>query len=122
AWSTADPRSVMGSNRVACNSQSVKENLLLDDSLKSKPVPTSAWWQNIVLQAGDQPVVTSPYMVRCLAGTISVCAPTPLVHEKYVASVWHDDWKLHIADSNKHRVIGYDPLSVTVGYLADEKL
>ncbi|KAJ1807618.1 hypothetical protein LPJ56_006211, partial [Coemansia sp. RSA 2599] len=61
-------------------------------------------------------------MVRCLAGTISVCAPTPLVHEKYVASVWHDDWKLHIADSNKHRVIGYDPLSVTVGYLADEKL
>ncbi|KAJ2598188.1 hypothetical protein GGF39_002747 [Coemansia sp. RSA 1721] len=120
AWSTADPRAIMGASRVAANSQSVSANRFLHDSLKPKAVPTSVWWQNLVLAAGDQPVVTSPYMVRCLEDAVSVCAPTPLVHEKYVASVWHDDWKVHLADC-QHQVVAYDPVSVTVVYFAGEQ-
>ena len=31
------------------------------------PLPTNAWWANLVLAAGDQPVAPYPYLVGALA-------------------------------------------------------
>jgi len=30
------------------------------------PLPTNAWWQNLVLGAGDQPVAPYPYLVAAM--------------------------------------------------------
>ncbi|KAJ2878467.1 hypothetical protein IWW38_006314, partial [Coemansia aciculifera] len=105
-------------NRVGTNSYPIKHELI-DASLASKPVPTNAWWQNLVVEQGDQPIVPTPYMVKCLDSAVVVCAPTPLVQETYVASVWHDDWRVHIDGCARHKVVSFDSLSVTVEYTGE---
>ncbi|KAI7832138.1 endo-1,3(4)-beta-glucanase [Kickxella alabastrina] len=112
-WSTADPQSVLN-DRIAANSFKVSKDLI-DPWLISQPVPTNTWWQNLLIENGDQPVVTTPYMVRCIDSAMTVCAPTPLVQENYVASIWHDDWKFVLTGCQR-RVSHFDPLSVTVAY------
>ncbi|KAJ2460669.1 hypothetical protein GGF42_000696 [Coemansia sp. RSA 2424] len=116
-WSASDPRAILGS-RVAPNSYQVKRDLI-DGRLACKPVPTNAWWQNLIVEQGDQPVVPTPYMVKCLDSAVVVCAPTPLVQETYVASIWHDDWRVHIDGCSRHRVVSFDSLSVIVEYTGE---
>ncbi|KAJ2833441.1 hypothetical protein GGI24_000855 [Coemansia furcata] len=116
-WSTLDPRAILRS-RVGTNSYRINHDLI-DSSLTRKAVPTNAWWENLILEQGDQPVVTTPYIVKCLATAVVVCAPTPLVQETYVASVWHDDWRVHIDGCSRHRVAAFDPLSATVAYTGE---
>ncbi|KAJ2053734.1 hypothetical protein H4S04_000499 [Coemansia sp. S16] len=116
-WSTPDPRAILGS-RVGTNSYRISHDLI-GPSLTCKPVPTNAWWQNLVLEQGDQPVVMTPYMVKCLDSAVVVCAQTPLVHETYVAAIWHDDWRVHIDGCSRHSVTTFDPLSATVEYTGE---
>ncbi|KAJ1940547.1 hypothetical protein EC988_007003, partial [Linderina pennispora] len=111
-WSSTDPRKLLG-DRVVRNNYRIKPELL-DPRLATGPVPTNAWWQNLIVEAGDQPVVTSPYMIKCLADAITVCAPTPLVEPKFVASVWHDDWRLAMGPGR--RVTHFDALAVHIAY------
>ncbi|KAJ2745474.1 hypothetical protein GGI20_002139 [Coemansia sp. BCRC 34301] len=114
AWSTSDPQPLMD-GRVSCNSFQVPHTLL-DASLTHTAIPTNTWWQNLVVDQGDQPVVTTPYMVKCLDASVVVCAPTQLAQETFVASVWHDDWRVHIDGCTGHKVVEFDPLSVAVEY------
>ncbi|KAJ1903195.1 hypothetical protein LPJ71_005273 [Coemansia sp. S17] len=116
-WSTPDPRAILGS-RLGTNSYRISHDLI-GPSLTCKPVPTNAWWQNLVLEQGDQPVVMTPYMVKCLDSAVVVCAQTPLVHETYVAAIWHDDWRVHIDGCSRHSVTAFDPLSATVEYTGE---
>ncbi len=39
------------------------------------PYPTNAWWNNFVLDQGDQAVVTLPYEVKARADGLSICLP-----------------------------------------------
>ncbi|KAJ1989974.1 hypothetical protein GGI25_003262 [Coemansia spiralis] len=112
-WSAAAPQDVLSASRVAQNAY--KANPQLVDPRLQRPYPTNAWWQNLIVEQGDQPVPTMPYLIKCLTDHLSVCMPAPLEQPSYVASVWHDDWRIHIASSMR-RVTRYDPLSVTVEY------
>ncbi|KAJ2090066.1 hypothetical protein GGI09_006188 [Coemansia sp. S100] len=116
-WSTPDPRAILGS-RVGTNSYRISHDLI-GPRLTCKPVPTNAWWQNLVLEQGDQPVVMTPYMVKCLDSAVVVCAQTPLVQETYVAAIWHDDWRVHIDGCPRHSLTAFDPLSATVEYTGE---
>ncbi|KAJ2378948.1 hypothetical protein IW150_000476 [Coemansia sp. RSA 2607] len=109
----------MGDGRCAANTQSVVDNVLIDPQLKSRPVPTTAWWQNLVIDAGCDPIVPSPYTVCCLDTGIVVSSPTPHVQKKFVASICHNDWTLHMPGCSRHWVSSYDPLSVNVSYVQD---
>ncbi|KAJ2079692.1 hypothetical protein H4R24_003610 [Coemansia sp. RSA 988] len=113
SWSTVDPVEILG-ERVSQNSYGVKHNLL-DGSLAARPIPTNAWWENLIVENGDQPVVTAPYMIKCVDSAVVICAPTALNQPNFVASIWHDDWKLALPDCRR-KVIAFDNLSVTVGY------
>ncbi|KAJ2559887.1 hypothetical protein EV175_000121 [Coemansia sp. RSA 1933] len=118
SWSSQDPFGVMdpSTDRVAANAYKVKRELI-DAQLLSRAVPTNAWWENLIVESGDQPVLVAPYMVKCLAGALVVCAPTPLEEERFVASVWHDDWTVHIPGCQHRRVAAFDALSVSVDYV-----
>ncbi|KAJ1818808.1 hypothetical protein LPJ60_004120 [Coemansia sp. RSA 2675] len=113
-WSVSDPRALLG-GRVGTNSYPVNRRLV-GASVACKPVPTNAWWQNLVLEQGDHPVVTTPYIVKCLDSAVVVCAPKPLVQETYVNSIWCDDWRVHIEGCSGHSVAAFDSLSATVEY------
>ncbi|KAJ1964490.1 medium-chain fatty acid-CoA ligase faa2, partial [Dipsacomyces acuminosporus] len=113
AWSTTDPQSVL-EGRLEPNTCKVNRDLI-DAQLLSRPVPTNAWWQNLIIEAGDQPVVSSPYMVKCVDDAVVICAPTQLAENNFVASVWHDDWRVGMHGCRRH-VQGFDPFSVTVKY------
>ncbi|KAJ2300465.1 hypothetical protein IWW55_003957, partial [Coemansia sp. RSA 2706] len=112
-WSTADPREILG-DRVAPNSYKIDRSLV-SAPLAAQPMPTNAWWQNLVIEGGDQPVVTAPYMVKCLSGAVVVCAPTALAELKFVASVWHDDWRIELPGSQRS-LVAFDAVSATVDY------
>ncbi|KAJ2852293.1 hypothetical protein IWW36_000436 [Coemansia brasiliensis] len=114
-WSTINPLNVMGSNRAGANSYKINYELLSEALAQARPIPTNAWWQNLALENGDQPVVTAPYMIKCLHDSMVICMPTVLGESKFVASVWHDDWKVHLPGCHR-QVVDYDELSVTVGY------
>ena len=42
--------------------------------LLKPPLPTNAWWQNLVLGDGDQPVAPYPYFAAAM-GHVSCCSP-----------------------------------------------
>ncbi|KAJ2866960.1 hypothetical protein GGI22_001161 [Coemansia erecta] len=117
-WSSEDPCAVMdpSTGRIAANPYKVKRELI-DARLLSGAIPTNAWWENLILENGDQPVLVAPYMVKCLAGAAVVCAPTPLEEDRFVASVWHDDWTICVSACPYRRVAAFDALSVTVDYV-----
>ncbi|KAJ2087808.1 hypothetical protein IW138_004703 [Coemansia sp. RSA 986] len=119
-WSSEDPCATIdpSTGRVAANTYKVKRDLI-DARLLSHAVPTNAWWENLIVENGDQPVLVAPYMVKCLAGAVVVCAPTPLEEERFVASVWHDDWTVRVSTCPYRRVAAFDTLSVTVDFVDD---
>ncbi|KAJ2344942.1 hypothetical protein GGF43_005337, partial [Coemansia sp. RSA 2618] len=100
--------------RVAANAYKV-DQALLDAQLCKQPIPTNVWWQNLIVEGGDQAVVVAPYMVKSLNESLVVCAPTALRENKFVASVWHDDWRMDFAGCRR-RVVAFDAVSVTVRY------
>ncbi|KAJ1837924.1 hypothetical protein LPJ70_005666 [Coemansia sp. RSA 2708] len=54
-------------------------------------------------------------MVKCLSGAVVVCAPTALAEPKFVASVWHDDWRVELPGSQRS-LVAFDAVSATVDY------
>ncbi|KAJ2720244.1 hypothetical protein GGI07_004716 [Coemansia sp. Benny D115] len=121
AWSTANPISVLSKERQGVNPVKVKPELFGSNILDGRPLPTNAWWQNLVLNHGDNTIVGMPYLLRSPQEALVVCAPTPLIEENHVCSVWHDDWKFVFAPGTRRQVVGYDPLSVTLEYrLSDQ--
>ncbi|KAJ2517387.1 hypothetical protein H4217_003999 [Coemansia sp. RSA 1939] len=117
-WSSEDPCAVLGGSgaRALPNTYKVRRDIV-DSRLLAHAVPTNAWWQNLIIEGGDQPVLVAPYMVKCLGETVVVCAPTPLEEDRFVASVWHNDWTIRVPGCARHRVAAFDALSVTVDYV-----
>lgn len=121
SWSTEKAQTILRADRTVSNAYKVKQEYL-SSPLNSRPIPTNAWWQNLIIEQGDQPVVACPYMVKCLEDGVVICAPSPLTEENFVASVWHDDWKINIPGCDSCRqVVGFDPMSVTVQYGSREQ-
>ncbi|KAJ1852573.1 hypothetical protein GGH12_005394 [Coemansia sp. RSA 1822] len=113
AWSVSDAQKIMA-GRVGANSYKVNTRLL-DAKLATAPIPTNAWWQNLIVESGDQPIVMGPYMIKSVNESLVVCAPTAMHANTFVASAWHDDWRMDMTGSTR-RVVAYDSVSVTVRY------
>ncbi|ORX67935.1 hypothetical protein DL89DRAFT_269106, partial [Linderina pennispora] len=73
------------------------------------PVPTNAWWQNLIVEAGDQPVVTSPYMIKSYTG-----AHVPLVRGMpFVTAEFTSPAMLHL--TTVHAITNVDVQNVPQG-------
>ena len=79
------------------------------------PLPTNAWWQNFVLNAGTGVANALPYIVKCSSDGLSGCMPGKTTGETFVISSFVNNWTLGADEVlNAHKIVDYDPLSVTV--------
>ncbi|KAJ1675478.1 hypothetical protein EV182_001182 [Spiromyces aspiralis] len=96
---------------------------MADQAGRTAPLPTNEWWENLILDNGENPVATYPYMVKTLSDRIHVSAPTFHASEAFALSVWHQDWSIEPAASGSYTpyrrsVIAYDDVSVTVEWMS----
>lgn len=79
------------------------------------PLPTNAWWENFVLNAGTGVANALPYIVKCSIDGLSGCMPGKTTGETFVISSFVNNWTIGASESlAAHHVVDYDPLSVTV--------
>ncbi|MEW6284295.1 MAG: glycosyl hydrolase, partial [Candidatus Eremiobacterota bacterium] len=79
------------------------------------PYPTNAWWMNLVLKDGNQPVNVLPYLVKTLPDGLHVCHPERVIAPTCIVSVYLDNLVLgSVEPLGNRRLTGYDPLSVTL--------
>ena len=79
------------------------------------PLPTNVWWQNFSLNAGTGIANALPYIVKCSTGGFSGCMPGKTTGETFVISSFVSNWTLGANEAlNAHKIVDYDPLSVTV--------
>ncbi len=79
------------------------------------PLPTNAWWENFVLNEGTGVANALPYIVKCSTDGLSGCMPGITTGETFVISSFVSNWTLGASESlAAHKVVDYDPLSVTV--------
>ncbi|MGB1122835.1 MAG: hypothetical protein ACPG08_04860, partial [Flavobacteriales bacterium] len=79
------------------------------------PLPTNVWWQNFSLNAGTGIANALPYIVKCSTDGFSGCMPGKTTGETFVISSFVSNWTLGANEAlNAHKIVDYDPLSVTV--------
>lgn len=82
------------------------------------PLPTNAWWENFTLNAGTGIANALPYIVKCSTSGLSGCMPGMTAGGTYVYSSFVSNWTIGADESmGAHKVIDYDPLSVTVQWV-----
>ena len=82
------------------------------------PYPTNSWWQNLVLQSGDNPVNVLPYIIQAKTNEISFCGETQRVETPtYLFTTVLREWAFTCSEGLiSHNIKGYDEISVTLAY------
>ena len=81
------------------------------------PYETNIWWLNLVLDGGDQPVVSYPYTMTLGEFGMSLCFPDKVVDETSVATVIVKDWEVGADESLGSRTLTKrDHFSATMTY------
>ncbi len=93
-------------------------NVLLPSSRWSStnvPLPTNVWWQNLTLNEGTGVANSLPYIIQCSTNGLTGCMPGITAGTTYVISSFVSNWTLGSEEAvSAHKVVEYDPLSVTV--------
>ncbi|CAN6477527.1 unnamed protein product [Victoria cruziana] len=90
------------------------------DNLRSPPLPTNAFWQNYVLNNGDQPEYIHPYLVKSSNNSLSISYPSLLVTLSLISQVFLPDLTItsttapQSASSPQHTITHFDETSVTL--------
>ena len=83
------------------------------------PLPTNAWWQNVVLGTGRAPVNVLPYLARAEESHLGIAAPTRTASTDAVYTQMVEEIGLSAVESPQApQVVGYDDLSVTLRWTA----
>lgn len=81
------------------------------------PLPTNAWWQNLVLGGGGLTVNTLPYLVQCDNSALRFGMPNKVVQQNYIFTSFADDLNFGAVGSLPARqVTDYGPLHVTMSW------
>lgn len=81
------------------------------------PLPTNAWWQNLVLGGGGLTVNTLPYLVQCHSDALRFCIPEKVVDQNYIFTYFTDDLNFGaLGGLPARQVTEYGPLHVTMSW------
>merc|ERR1712027_91293 len=81
------------------------------------PYETNIWWLNLVLDGGDQPVVTYPYDIKLADEGLHLCYPDKVVDQAYVLMAFVDNWIVGAAEELGTRaLVKRDHFSATMKY------
>ncbi len=83
----------------------------------ARPLPTNAWWQNLVLGSGNNPVNVLPYLVRLDGDGLRFCLPAKTVAPTFVFSTFLDNLNFGAVEPQAPRTItDHGPLHVRVDW------
>ncbi|MEM1416898.1 MAG: glycosyl hydrolase [Myxococcota bacterium] len=86
----------------------------------SAPHPTNAWWQPLVIGAGDLPINAFPYMLQTLDAGLFISDPRITESARVIGTDFVVDWRLGANEPLRGRQVrAYDALSVTMGWAGD---
>ena len=81
------------------------------------PLPTNAWWQNLVLGGGGLTVNALPYMIQCDNSALRFGLPNKVVQQNFIFTSFADDLNFGVVGSLPSRqVTDYGPLHVTMSW------
>jgi len=81
------------------------------------PLPTNAWWQNLVLGDGENVINSLPYTLRARKGGLHLCHPRKVIQPTFLFAATVDDLVLGaVEELGERRVIDHDELSVTLAW------
>merc|ERR1712117_1007868 len=81
------------------------------------PYETNIWWLNLVLDGGDQPVVTYPYDIKLADEGLHPCYPDKVVDQTYVVMEFVDNWIVGATeDLGTRALVKRDHFSATMKY------
>ena len=81
----------------------------------SAPLPTNAWWQNLVLGTGENVINSLPYTLRSRADGLHLCHPAKVPQPTYISAATLDNLIMGAVETlGSRRVVDHDELSVTV--------
>ncbi|XP_004489524.1 glucan endo-1,3-beta-D-glucosidase-like [Cicer arietinum] len=87
-------------------------------NLLSTPLPTNSFFQNFVLQNGDQPEYIHPYLIKSSNSSLSFSYPLLLFTTSFLYQVFVPDLTISSSQKttskNKHVISSYSHLSVTL--------
>jgi len=88
-------------------------------NLLSTPLPTNSFFQNFVLNNGDQPEYFHPYLIKSSNSSLSVCFPNRSSNSKAIHQVFKPDLTITSSKkekglNGKHVISSYNDLSVTL--------
>ncbi|KAK6927998.1 Glycosyl hydrolase family 81, N-terminal [Dillenia turbinata] len=91
-------------------------------SLLSSPLPTNSFFQNFVLNNGDQPEYIHPYLIKLEKSSISLCYPSLLFNAAFLYQIFNPDLTISAPNdrspnqSSTHLITSFDDLSLTVDF------
>ncbi|WOL19889.1 putative endo-1,3(4)-beta-glucanase [Canna indica] len=85
-------------------------------SLLSSPLPTNSFFQNFVLNNGDQAEYIHPYLVKASSSSLTFCYPSRFHTPAYVYQSFTPDLTISASSSSgaRHVISAFDDLSVTL--------
>ncbi|XP_027358539.1 probable endo-1,3(4)-beta-glucanase ARB_01444 isoform X2 [Abrus precatorius] len=85
-------------------------------NLVSNPLPTNSFFQNFVLNNGDQPEYIHPYLIKSSNSSLSLSYPFHSVNSAVIYQVFNADLTIssNQTSNGKHIISSYSDLSVTL--------
>ncbi len=81
------------------------------------PLPTNAWWQNLVLGDGENWINALPYTLRARKDGLHLSYPRKVIQPTFLYAASADDLILgSVEELGERRVIDHDELSVTLAW------
>lgn len=81
------------------------------------PLPTNAWWQNLVLGGGGLTVNTLPYQVQVQSSALTFCAPNKVVQQNFIFTSFTENMSFRAVEGVPGRQItDYGPLHVSLAW------
>ncbi|CAD7699408.1 unnamed protein product [Ostreobium quekettii] len=79
------------------------------------PLPTNAWWGNLVYEEGMQTLAPLPYLMRATNRGVVVCYPSAIAEHNFVSSHFLEDIQMEILEEVIARnLLHYDPMTVSM--------
>ncbi|GFP91765.1 endo-1 3(4)-beta-glucanase 2 [Phtheirospermum japonicum] len=88
--------------------------------LLSNPLPTNSFFQNLVLNNGDQPEYIHPYLIKSSQSLLSLSYPSLFKNPSFIYQIFIADLIISTLDNHNpnatHLVSSFDDLSVTLDF------
>eukprot|EP00261_Vitis_vinifera_P026887 XP_010660514.2 PREDICTED: LOW QUALITY PROTEIN: probable endo-1,3(4)-beta-glucanase ARB_01444 [Vitis vinifera] len=95
-------------------------SLFFSPDLLSTPLPTNSFFQNFVLQNGDQPEFIHPYLIKSSSSSLSLTYASHFSNSVFTHQIFNADLtisasdKTHADSQRRHIVSSFSDLSVTL--------